>query len=131
MYFALLLHFLQIARQIDSVYLLLYCHVLYCHTNLHLLLFRYHCLRLYYCKPHCYETLIRTNKLNNHMSQGRSMSSKDVKPETVCGYCSQGKHYQCRGYDCECARTGHSSNLTRSRNNSQLLIISLFFIVIF
>lgn len=33
------------------------------------------------------------------MSQEKTMSSKNAKPETICGYCSQGKHYECRGYD--------------------------------
>jgi len=36
------------------------------------------------------------------------MTSEDVQPETISGYCTQGKHYECRGYDCACAKTGHS-----------------------
>jgi NADH pyrophosphatase NudC (nudix superfamily) len=46
-------------------------------------------------------------ELINILSQGKTMG-ENVKPETICGYCSQGKHYECRGYDCECAKTGHS-----------------------
>jgi len=25
----------------------------------------------------------------------------------TCGYCSQGRHRECRGIDCDCARNNH------------------------
>jgi hypothetical protein len=31
----------------------------------------------------------------------------DIPPESICGYCTQGKHNECRGYDCACSRKGH------------------------
>jgi hypothetical protein len=35
------------------------------------------------------------------------MKSADVQPETTCGYCTQGKHNECLGYECACARNAH------------------------
>jgi hypothetical protein len=35
------------------------------------------------------------------------MKSADVQPETTCGYCTQGKHNGCLGYECACARNAH------------------------
>jgi len=37
------------------------------------------------------------------------MKSADMQPETTCGYCTQGKHNECRGYECACARNDHPS----------------------
>jgi hypothetical protein len=51
---------------------------------------------------------LSANSLINLIQQVRPMKSDDVRPEAICGYCTQGKHYECRGYDCECAKTGHS-----------------------
>ena len=46
-------------------------------------------------------------QLINPRQQGRTMKSDSIKPETTCGYCTQGKHNECRGYDCACAKNGH------------------------
>jgi hypothetical protein len=36
------------------------------------------------------------------------MKGADTQPETTCGYCTQGRHNECRGYDCACSKNGHS-----------------------
>jgi hypothetical protein len=45
--------------------------------------------------------------LINHIKQVEIMKSDNIEPETTCGYCTQGKHTECRGYDCACAENGH------------------------
>jgi hypothetical protein len=36
------------------------------------------------------------------------MKGADTQPETTCGYCTRGRHNECRGYDCACSKNGHS-----------------------
>jgi hypothetical protein len=43
----------------------------------------------------------------NHLYQERIMKGDNVPPEATCGYCTQGKHNECRGYECACSKNGH------------------------
>jgi hypothetical protein len=54
------------------------------------------------------------NHLGVMCAKGIEFSSREelderdnIPPETTCGYCTQGKHNECRGYDCACAKNGH------------------------
>lgn len=47
------------------------------------------------------------SRLINLAKQWRIMKSDNIQPETTCGYCTQGKHSECRGYECACAEKGH------------------------
>jgi hypothetical protein len=40
-------------------------------------------------------------------SSGEDGSGVGIRPETTCGYCTQGKDNECQGYGCACAENGH------------------------
>jgi hypothetical protein len=38
----------------------------------------------------------------------RTFIGNDGRPDlTICGYCTQGRHNECRGFSCNCNRNKH------------------------
>jgi len=52
-------------------------------------------------------TGVGIRRLINPTIWGRTIKSDSIKPETTCGYRTQGKHIECCGYDFACAKNGH------------------------